>query len=64
MAEGLKLCNQLWEKLKIERPELDHPIAYATLVSLVYFLDTDPGYWSALRAYIEDEAPRLVLDSG
>lgn len=55
MAEGLKLCNQLWERLKFERPELDHPLAYTTLLSLVYLLDTDPGYWKALRDYVEDE---------
>ncbi len=64
MAEGLKLCNQLWEKLKVEEPQLDHPLAYATLLTLVNLLDTDPGYWQALREYVEDDAPRLTLDGG
>lgn len=55
MAEGLKLCNQLWEKLKVEQPELDYPLAYATLLALVLLLDTDPKYWNALRAYVEED---------
>lgn len=64
MAEGLKLCNQLWEQLKQDRPELDHPLAYTTLLALVYLLDTDPGYWEALQAFVNDDRIESESEEG